>query len=331
MKVLIFGADGYIGWPLVMALKDCVVSGLDSYVRRDVAHSIVPIELRDVPKGEMTLYGDVSLAIKNFQPDTIVHLAQQPSAAYSMKSMVNCLHTQVSNIVGTLHILYAMKEYAPKAHLIKIGTMGEYGTPDELITEDYQNRDPGSWYHASKVHDSVNIKFACKIWGLKATDIMQGIVYGINGEPHTRLDVDECFGTVVHRFCAQKAIGMPLTVYGDGSQKRSFLPLNDSIQCLKLLIENPPEKGEYRVVNQFHEIYSILDIASKISDDIQFVGNPRREKMNRFYEVESKILPALGYKPSSSLDQEIAKLIEICRQYKDRINPEDMMPIIRWN
>lgn len=335
MKAIVFGADGYIGWCLINELdkQGYEVYGFDSFIRRKRVESVTPLEGRElsIEYVDMISYVDVNGILEDIEPDTIVHLAQQPSAAYSMIDYNHCVTTQVTNLLGTLNLLHGIKQYCPEAHLVKLGTMGEYGTPDEMITEDYEGKDPGSWYHASKVHDSVNIKLACKIWGLRATDIMQGIVYGINGYPYTRLDVDECFGTVIHRFCAQKTIDMPLTVYGDGTHKRAILPLVDSIQCLSLLIANPPDAGEYRKVNQFHEIYSIMDIAEFISEDFQFVGNPRKERMNHPYTVESKILPELGYKPSSSIRFEIDKLMAIFKQNKERINPDYMIPRIKWD
>jgi len=306
MKVFIAGMDGYLGWSLAVYLtaKGFEVGGTDIYLRRKCvdemqSQSVTPI--KDMPErinalkekyqkniyfkeGDLTNYNFVKQCFEEFKPDAIVHLGEIPSAPYSMIDLKHCIFTQKNNLFGTLNIIYAMKEISPEAHLVKLGTMGEYGTPNLDIPEGFFEiefrgrkdyvmfpRQAGSWYHQTKVHDSNNIMFACKVWGLKSTDIMQGVVFGTRidefGDDErllTRFDIDQSFGTAINRYCAQAVIEHPITPYGKGYQKRGFLPLRDSMQCLTLAIKNPPKTGEYRVFNQFEEVYSITELGEKV-------------------------------------------------------------------
>ena len=296
--MLIAGADGYLGWALSMALasRGYEVVGIDNLSRRRNVEEIgswsaLPIKTMlqrlsafrnfygksiTFVEGDLTNYVTVRDLIASYKPTAIVHLGEQPSAPYSMIDVNHCVYTHTNNVVGTLNILYAMHETSPDTHLVKLGTMGEYGTPNMDIPEgffeiEYKGRKDrlpfprmaGSWYHWTKVHDSGNIMFACKIWKLKSTDVMQGVVYGTrtdlitSPELFTRFDFDEVFGTAINRFCAQAVIDYPLLPYGKGHQKRGFIALRDSMQCLTIALENPPEKSEYRVFNQFDEVYSV--------------------------------------------------------------------------
>ena len=370
MKVLILGMDGYIGWAL--ALKQLSlgnhVFGIDNLSRRKHvaemdSHSAIPIFdiknriafLKDVyTKNIDFAYGDLvdekftDRIMQKFLPDVIVHLAEQPSAPFSMIDQEHGVYTQKNNVIGTLNLIYSIKRHVPNAHLVKLGTMGEYGYDHGLeIPEGFHNMEfrgkkawmpyprlAGSWYHWSKVHDSNNIMFACKLWGIKSTDIMQGIVYGtktdeiISENSHTRFDFDEAFGTVINRFCTQAIIGHPLTVYGLGGQTRGFLALNDSIQCISLLIDNPPHNGEYRVVNQFAEQYSVQELAEKVQIvarkknlDAILVHekNPRKEVEKHYYKADHKILGSLGFKQTRNIDDEIAIMLDHLLRYKHRI------------
>lgn len=370
MKILILGMDGYIGWAL--ALKQLalgnVVFGIDNFSRRkhvaDIgSHSAVPIlnikNRINFLKAKYTksisfITGDllnekfIDGIVQKSRPDVIVHLAEQPSAPFSMIDQEHNIYTQKNNVIGTLNLLHSIKRYSPKSYLIKLGTMGEYGYDHGLeIPEGFHDisfrgktaRVPfpklaGSWYHWSKVHDSNNIMFACKLWGIKSTDIMQGIVYGtktdnISSEPeHTRFDFDEAFGTVINRFCAQAVIGHPLTVYGLGGQTRGFLTLNDSIQCISLLINNPPDNGEYRVVNQFAHQYSIQELAEKVQNagndldldvTIKQINNPRKESEKHYYKADHKILESLGFRETRNIENEIKIMLEHLLYYKYRI------------
>lgn len=370
MKVLILGIDGYIGWSLALHLleRGHEVSGLDSfYTRRRVkevgADSVLPIgslseRVRKVEskmgKKIRFVRGDVSNprimydAIKDLDPDCVVHLAEQRSAPYSMIGLKQATETLTKNMIGTVNLTYALKDLEKDTHILKLGTMGEYGTPNVDIPEgffelEYRGRkdtlpfprSAGSWYHWSKVHDSNNLMFVNKIWGTRVTDVMQGVVYGTRTMEisktglFTRFDIDEVWGTALNRFCAQAAGGFPITPYGKGKQTRGFLSLDDSIQCLTIAVENPPDKDEYRVFNQFDEYYSVMELANKVqqiySDShdvaarIEHVPNPRVEKEVHYYKPDMVKLRDLGYKPTRKLDDEIERMISDLDPYVERI------------
>ncbi len=335
MDILILGADGYIGWALSQHLvsKGHRVWGMDLKFRRSDAISLLPIqefEFRQTwfeDNGGRLSYANAVIPDFGRHPfDAIVNLAQYPSAPYSMESQraANIVWDNNTGVVNAL--LWDMKERCPDAHLVHIGSMGEYGTPNcvipegEFTYEDSQGnqdtllfpRRPSSIYHAAKVASTFMIEGCCRWWGLRATDIMQGVVFGhkVKGTDYnTRLDADEQWGTVIHRFCGQAVAGLPLTVYGAGTQVRSFLTLDESIRCLTLAIENPPEAGEYRTFNQFSQTYSINELASMVrgaaldvgigSVDIQHVDNPRVEAPEHLYQPVSEKLPALGFEPAT--------------------------------
>ena len=318
----------------------------------------------------MTNYLALEAFLGFHKPDAIVHLAEQPSAPWSMKSPKEAAITQHENVIGTLNLLWAMKNHCPNAHLVKLGTMGEYGTPDcdipeGVISEECSSLDcvekwigedacecpmsgllfprtAGSFYHLSKVHDTHNIHFACKTWGLHSTDIMQGVVFGLikgNDFRMTRFDYDEYFGTVINRFCAQAIAGIPLTVYGNGNQTRGFLPLKDSIQCLTIALEQPPEEGEYRTLNQFESVHSIKAIANMVYEgaqdiglrpSIQYIDNPRIEADKHYYRPDHQKLFDMGYDPTTNIQGEINGLIEMILPYKDNVIKEVIMPNTKW-
>jgi UDP-sulfoquinovose synthase len=388
MKVLILGIDGYIGWSLALHLlnKGYEVVGLDDNSRRYKVKklggdSLTPIPawvtrsriLKDTFRNyygsyHLTLgrdeYAKVLDAILFNKPDAIVHLAEQPSAPYSMHSAELASLTQHYNVIGTLQLLWAMREACPNAHLIKLGTMGEYGTPNCDIPEgripekcigtgEYTGKCPmsgllfprtaGSFYHLSKVMDTLNIEFACRIWGLRSTDIMQGVVFGLNevdkDELLTRFDYDECFGTVINRFCVQALINHPLTIYGAGGQTRGYLPLKDSLQCLTLAIDNPPAKGEYRTLNQFESTYSVNALANEVimaamdlglKVDNNPISNPRVEAEEHYYNPVHQKLFDLGYVPTTDIRGEIAKLLKRLTPFKSSIRREVILPTITW-
>lgn len=385
MKIAILGIDGYIGWSLAIHLlnKGHEICGLDNYIRRQrirslKSKSLTPISSvldRDLYISELPTFHDkiaiidmkdyVSLSsfLSFHKPDAIVHLAEQPSAPWSMKDVNESIRTQIDNVIGTLNLLWAMKKHCPNAHLVKLGTMGEYGTPDCDIPEgEISNlceninmvgtycpmkgllfpRTPGSFYHLSKVHDTHNIHFACRNWGLRSTDIMQGVVFGLTDTSDfkiTRFDYDEYFGTVINRFCAQAIINHPLTVYGEGNQARGFLPLKDSLQCLTLVIEQPPKEGEYRTLNQFESIYSINNLASiiwkgatnlNLEPNISKLPNPRIEADKHYYNPAHQKLFDMGYEPTTNIQGEITKLLEQLLPYKDNVIKEVIMPKTNW-
>ncbi|MBU0756391.1 MAG: GDP-mannose 4,6-dehydratase, partial [Planctomycetes bacterium] len=313
-------------------------------------------------KGDLLDYNFVINAYKTFKPETIVYLGEMPSAPYSMMDVHHSVYTQQNNIIGTLVTLYAIKEACPDCHLVKLGTMGEYGTPNVDIPEgffeiDYRGRKDkmifprkaNSWYHLTKVHDTHNVEFACRIWHLRSTDIMQGVVYGtyideMGEDPRmrTRFDFDQGFGTAINRFCAQAVIGLPLTPFGKGHQKRGFLPLRDSMQCLTLAIDHPPEPGEYRTFNQFEEVYDITELAKKVCRvgsemnldvKIKNVENPRMEKEEHYYNPDHQHLLDLGYKPTSNMESELKIMFRDLIPNAARIEArkESVFPDIRWD
>ena len=364
MRVLILGIDGYLGWSLALHLAEqgYAVGGVDAFYRRSWVSEVdstsaLPIadmtdrwksfsaKYKQVPwfrKGDITDYEFILGVIRQFEPDAIVHMGQCPSAPYSMMSVDHAAWVQHNNVIGTLNLIYAIKEVDPSIHLIKLGSMGEYGTPDLDIPEgsfeiEYRGRrdalsfprQAGSWYHLSKVHDTHNIEFACKTFGLRATDIMQGVVYGLpkvdDPDLFTRLDFDECFGTVINRFCCQAVIRHPLTIYGKGKQQRGFLSLQDSMKCLTLTIENPPEQGEYRVFNQFAQTFSINELADKVASigdhvQINHWPNPRVEQEAHYYNPDHQKLFDFGYQPDLDIDSELDFMIETLSPYRERIS-----------
>ncbi|MFG2716281.1 NAD-dependent epimerase/dehydratase family protein [Streptomyces goshikiensis] len=380
MRVLIAGADGYIGWSLCqhLARQGHTVGGIDALLRRRwvaevgsvSAIPIAPLAERlaafaehfgdPMPFHELDLRNHEALgaALRAFEPEVIVHLAECPSAPYSMVDFRHADFVQTNNVSGTLSLLFAMRDHCPDAHLIKLGTMGEYGTPNVDIPEgffeiEYRGRrdtmpfprQAGSWYHWSKVFDSQNVAFACRLWGLRATDVMQGVVYGAWTEEdprlNTRLDFDEAFGTALNRFCCQAVIGRPLTPYGQGGQSRGFLSLADSLQCLTLAAENPPEHGEYRVFNQLRDVLSVRDLVRLVRDagaglglDVQVkpVDNPRLEAEHHHYRPDADKLRQLGFTPSLPIEEELPVMIHRLLPYRDRISAhaDRLLPTVSW-
>jgi UDP-sulfoquinovose synthase len=267
--------------------------------------------------------------------------------------------TQVNNVVGTLNLLFAIRELRPDCHLVKLGTMGEYGTPNIDIEEGYIEiehngrkdtvpfpKQPGSFYHLSKVHDSHNIMFACKIWKLRATDLNQGVVYGTVTDEVSmdealinRFDYDEVFGTVLNRFCVEAAIGHPLTVYGKGGQTRGFLDIRDTVRCVEIACDNPAAAGECRVYNQFTEQFSVLDIAHLVaaaakklgvSTEVEHLPDPRVELEQHYYNAKHSKLIDLGLQPHLLSDSLLDSLMNIALKYRDRVDAELILPQVNW-
>lgn len=370
MNVIILGIDGYIGWPLALHLQKLGhrIIGIDNYSRRERVkviggNSIIPIpeihernDITNLPNYKSDLHKEHEGLGRLFvNSDVVFHLGQMPSAPWSMIDHSHTVTTQIENVIGNLNVLDWIKENCPKAHLIKIGSMGEYGTPNCVIPEGFIEdtklidlpfpKSPGSWYHLSKVHDSHNIHFASKLWGLSATDIMQGVVFGTRTSDidsptkATRFDYDECFGTVINRFCAQAVADIPLTVYGKGYQTRSFLPLKDSIECLTRAMDNPPKKGEYRVFNQFAKTYKVNELANAVCDvgysiglkpGITHLKNPRLEAQDHYYNPTCQKLKDLGYKPEWDLRDEIKGMLKDLLPHKSRISKDVITPEIKW-
>ena len=378
MRILVLGGDGYLGWPTALHLsaRNHDVGVVDNFARRLYdcemgVDSLVPIRQlqrrvttwKEVSGhtvqpfiGDLTDDVFVEQTIREFAPEAIVHFAEQRSAPYSMIDRKHAVYTQVNNVVGTLNLLYAIAEIDPSIHLVKLGTMGEYGTPNIDIEEGFIEithkgrtdllpypKQPGSFYHLSKVHDSHNIHFACRIWGLRSTDLNQGIVYGqetpettMHRDLLTRFDYDGVFGTVLNRFAVQAAVGYPLTVYGKGGQTRGMLDIRDTLACVELACLNAPEAGEYRVFNQFTESFSVLQLAewtAKIAGGevtIDNVPDPRVEKEEHYYNAVATQLPALGLKPHFLEDATIEVLIETAKRHKDRVEFDAIRPTVNW-
>lgn len=381
MRISVLGGDGYCGWATALHLsaQGHSVSIVDSFVRRLWDHelgvqTLTPIramperlqaweELRggkiDLFVGDVTDYDFLSSAIQAFEPDAVVHFAEQRAAPYSMIDRKHAVFTQVNNIVGTLNLLFALREFRPNCHLVKLGTMGEYGTPNIDIEEGYITiehhgrkdtlpypKQPGSFYHLSKVHDSHNILFACRTWGLRATDLNQGIVYGtvtdeieLDERLINRFDYDEIFGTVLNRFCVQAAMGHPLTVYGKGGQTRGYLDIRDTVRCVEIACLNPAAPGECRVFNQFTEQFSVIEVArlvqtaaTKLGRDVEIdhLSSPRVEAEEHYYNAKHSKLIELGLEPHYLSESLLDTLMNIALKYQDRVDASNFLPQVNW-
>ncbi|HTC36528.1 MAG TPA: UDP-sulfoquinovose synthase [Bryobacteraceae bacterium] len=381
MKICVLGGDGYCGWATALYLsgKGHAVAVVDNFLRRQWdfelgAQSLTPIQpLSDRLRvwqeltgktieqfvGDVNDYEFLAGVIENFQPDAVVHFAEQRSAPYSMIDRKHAVFTQVNNVVGTMNLLFAIQELKPECHLVKLGTMGEYGTPNIDIEEGYIRiehngrsdvlpfpKQPGSFYHLSKVHDSHNMMFACKIWGLRATDLNQGVVYGTVTDEVVmdevlinRFDYDDVFGTVLNRFCIQAAAGHPLTVYGEGGQTRGFLDIRDTVRCIEIACLNPAQPGECRVFNQFTEQFSVLELAELVKSagrklgmdvEIDHVATPRVESQQHYYNAKHSKLIDLGLQPHFLSDSLLDSLMNIAVRYQDRIDTSLFMPQVQW-
>ncbi len=381
MRVIILGADGYLGWPTAMHFSAAgdEVWAVDNFAKRqwELEEGIEP--LAQVPTlhrraetwqevsgksihlriGDLCNHRFVYNLLREVQPDVIVHYAEQPSAPYSMRGRTAAVYTQQNNVVGNLNLLFAMQRHCPDAHLVKLGTMGEYGTPNIDIEEGYLDithngrsdtvlypKKPHSFYHLSKVHDSNNIYFACRVWGLRATDLNQGVVYGIDTE-QTKLDpglrtsfhYDDVFGTVLNRFIVQAASGIDLTVYGTGQQTRGFLNIRDTLACVELATRSPAEPGEFRVLNQFTEQFSVMDLAELVQKtgaraglevNIQHVENPRVEQEEHYYNAKHSKFEDMGLKPNLLNDEVLDSMLQAALANRDTVNSGTIMPRIRW-
>ena len=378
MRVLVLGGDGYLGWPTALHLsaRGHDVGIVDNFARRGYDHelgagSLVPIfsmkerlsSWRHISGKEIEAFvGDLTDApfvddvIERFEPEAVVHFAEQRSAPYSMIDRNHCVYTQVNNVVGTINLLYALAEHAPECHLVKLGTMGEYGTPNIDIEEGFIEithrgrtdllpypMQPGSFYHLSKVHDSHNIRFACRIWGTRATDLHQGIVYGVHTDETTldpvlatRFDYDAVFGTVLNRFIVEAVIGQPLSVYGAGGQTRGLLDIRDTLACVELAVLNPAEAGEYRVFNQFTESFSVMQLAEHVArlspkkTTIEHIPDPRVEKEEHYYRAAHTKLLDLGLKPHLLSDTLIESLFHVVAKYAERVDRTAIPPTVNW-
>jgi UDP-sulfoquinovose synthase len=382
MRVLILGGDGYLGWPTALrfSARGHEVAVVDNFSRRrwvgeGGSDSLTPIrelderieawretsgeQIRSYP-GSVENGDFLDGVVAETRPEVVIHYGEQPSAPYSMISRERAVETQHTNVIGNLNLLFAMRDHVPECHLVKLGTMGEYGQPNIDIEEGYIEIEhkgrkdtlpfpklPGSLYHCSKVHDSTNIHFACRTWGLRATDLNQGVVYGIETDETggderliTRFDYDEIFGTVLNRFCVQAVIGHPLTVYGSGGQTRGFLNIRDTLACVELAANNPAEAGEFRVFNQFTEQFSVLELAELVkqagehlgySVQIDHVDNPRVEKEEHYYNAIHTKLLDLGLEPTLLGEELVESIVHAIERYKGNVIESSIDPRTRWN
>ncbi|HET9050590.1 MAG TPA: NAD-dependent epimerase/dehydratase family protein [Candidatus Dormibacteraeota bacterium] len=381
MQIAVLGADGYLGWPTALHLsaRGHDVIAIDNLIRRrwdreGGTHSLVPIGsmanrvgVWEAVSGRRISWmnldvcdmAGMSAAIRGFRPDAVVHFAEQRSAPYSMISAGHAVETQVNNVVGTLSLLFAIRDNAPDCHIVKLGTMGEYGTPNIDIEEGWLDvehngrtdrvlypKRPGSFYHLSKVHDSHNLEFACRAWGLRTTDLNQGVVYGMSTAETdadrrlaTRFDYDDVWGTALNRFCVQAAIGHPLTVYGTGGQTRGFLDVRDTVRCIELAILNPADAGEFRVFNQFTEQFSILELANRVQaaraahgleTEIDHLPNPRVELESHYYSARHQHLLDLGLEPHRLEDTLIESVIVRVEKLRRRVRDGVILPRVDW-
>jgi UDP-sulfoquinovose synthase len=381
VRVLILGGDGYLGWPQAMHFSErgYDVAVLDNFAKREWERELgvqplMPIgtleerlatwrELTGRPiriyLGDLMDYPFVAWVLRDFNPEAIVHYGEQPSAPYSMIDARRAAYTQSNNVVGTLNLLFAMRDVTPDAHLVKLGTMGEYGTPNIDIEEGYLTvehngrsheflypKTAGSIYHLSKVHDSHNIHFACRIWGLRATELNQGVVYGVETDESARdprlatsFHYDEVFGTALNRFCVQAVVGEPITPYGRGGQTRGYLNIRDTMACVELAVRNPADQGELRVYNQFTEQFSVNELADKVVTAARQVGieprvehaaNPRVEAEEHYYNARHTKLIELGLQPSLLGPELIRSMLSTIQRHADRVDRSKLLMGVRW-
>ncbi len=383
-RILVAGVDGYLGWPAAqyLAARGHGVGGVDNYFRRRwvremgsvSAVPVAPIEERleafrrrfgralEFWEGDLRDYAFTESVVRECQPDAIVHLAQCPSAAFSMMDADHAVFVQTNNLVTTFNLFTAMRQGNPECHFLKVGSMGEYGTPGvpipegsfDVVYRGRQDRLPfprqaGNWYGWSEIYSSSNLMFACQNWKLRVSNLMPGIVYGSRVEEsesdeqlRSRLDFDQAFGTVVNRFCCQFIAGHPLTPFGDGRQRRPFLSLQDALKAISLAADNPPKPGEYRVLNHFSDTFSITEVALKVSDvaaefglqaELAFWENPRTEDNGHDYAAQSEKLLELGYWPDRDFESELRLMFQDLLPHRERIRSRQdaFVPDVHWS
>jgi UDP-sulfoquinovose synthase len=382
MRILILGGDGYLGWPTAMHLasRGHDVMVVDNYARRLIAQQTSSQALMpnpDLPTrakafrelsgheihvriGDVCDYSFLRECFEAHIPEAVVHYAEQPSAPYSMIGRREAAFTLNNNLNSTLNLIWAVMEAAPECHIVKLGTMGEYGTPNIEIEEGWIEiehkgrkdrflfpRQAGSLYHTTKILDTDLLWFYVRTFGLRVTDLMQGPVYGLS-TPESDLDerllpnfhYDDIFGTAVNRFLVQAVVGVPLTVYGKGGQVRGYLNLNDTLQCVALALEHPAEGGELRVFNQFTETFSVNELAERVSAagraigldvEVQHIDNPRKEPEEHFYEPVHSGLAELGLQPHLMTSEVLQEMLQEVVRYRDRIDVSRILPRVRWD
>ena len=382
MRIIILGGDGYLGWPTAMhfAARGWEVLAVDNYLRRNIARDTSSEPLVEAPNlhdraalfeaisgkkigieiGDCADYRFMERLFRDFQPDVCVHYAEQPSAPYSMRGYEEARLTLDNNLAVTFNTIWAVKEQAPNCHIVKLGTMGEYGTPPIDIEEGFIDithngregrflfpRQAGSLYHTTKVLDTDLIWFYVRTYGLEVTDLMQGPVYGLSTDESDQdekllpnFHYDDIFGTVVNRFLVQAVAGEPLTVYGKGGQVRGYLNLKDTLQCVELAANNPPGKGELRIFNQFTETFSVNELADAVKVAgaevgldvaVKSIPNPRKELEDHYYNPKHSGLTELGLEPNYMTTEVLVDMLKMIIAKKDAIVRARMLPRVAWN
>ncbi|MBV8244712.1 MAG: NAD-dependent epimerase/dehydratase family protein [Candidatus Eremiobacteraeota bacterium] len=382
MKLVILGADGYLGWPtaMYMSARGHDVIAVDNGIKRRMEAelgveplvAVAPLAERAKCWNELTrstikvVEGDIATdptllaaICSKERPEAFVHYAEQPSAPYSMRGLDECLLTHHNNVDGTLNLMFAVHDYVPDAHIVKLGTMGEYGTPNIDIEEGWLNvshngrtdrmlypKKPHSFYHLTKVHDSHNLEFGCRMWKMRVTDLNQGVVYGFDTEEtlldpilNTSFHYDDVFGTVLNRFVVQALCGYPLSVYGKGGQTRGYLNIKDTMRCVELALLNPAERGEFRVFNQFTEQFSVQDLAELVQRAaamkglqiyLGYVENPRNEMENHYYNAVHTGLVDLGLEPHLLTEEVVGAMLDVASRHRERIRESTIPPRTTW-
>lgn len=393
-NVLILGGDGYLGWPTAMyfSKRGHEVTVVDNYFRRNACTELdtgmlyaIPnlmerakiwyektgLEIRvvigDLTDAEFTrgLFDGRTLATGVFEkkfagiPDTVIHYAEQPSAPYSLLNYKYANITLTNNLLITNNLMFAVKDYSPNTHIIHVGTMGEYGTPDIDIEEGWLDiehkgrkdrflfpRQASSMYHTTKIMDTDLMWFGVRMWGLSVTDLMQGPVYGIDTEESkiddrlkTLFNYDEIFGTIVNRFITQAVVGYPLTVYGKGGQTRGYLNIKDTLQCVYKSFENPADKGELRIFNQIMETFSVnelADLTCKVGKslgldvEVQNLENPRKEAEEHYYNPTYHGLLDMGVEPHYLTDKVMTEMFQVVMKHKENIRTDVIFKGVKW-
>lgn len=394
MHILILGGDGYLGWPTAMyfSKRGYDVTVVDNYLRRNACTELDVGMLYPVPTlpervriwyehtgreikvviGDLT---DPQIIRSLFDssifyqwaitpsftgvPDTVIHYAEQPSAPYSLLSYKYANITLSNNLLVTNNLVFALKDMSPATHVIHVGTMGEYGTPNIDIEEGWLEiehkgrkdrflfpRQAGSLYHTTKIMDTDLMWFGVRMWNLRITDLMQGPVYGIETDESviddrlkTIFNYDEIFGTIVNRFISQAVVGYPLTVYGKGGQTRGYLNIKDTLQCVYMSEKTPAKPGELRIFNQIMETFSANELAEKIKKigeklghkvQINHLENPRKEAEEHYYNPTYQGLIDIGVIPHYLTDDVLKKMIKVVEQYKNNIRKDVIFKGVKW-
>ena len=382
MRVLILGGDGYLGWPTAMAFAAAghEVLAVDNYSRRRIAQETCSEALVNNPNlvdrarafgassnhrievaiGDCCDFRFLEGIFQRFEPEVAIHYAEQPSGPYSMMGFEEARFTLNNNLNTTFNLIQAVISHAPECHIIKLGTMGEYGTPNIDIEEGWIEiehkgrkdrflypRQASTLYHTTKVLDTDLLWFYVRTYGLAVTDLMQGPVYGLStdevgSDPRLmpNFHYDDIFGTVVNRFLVQAVAGVPLTVYGKGGQTRGYLNIRDTLQCVQLAAAQPAAAGELRIFNQFTERLSVNEIAEKVRTAgkrmglvvrIEAIPNPRKEAEEHYYNPVHSGLLELGLQPHYMAEEVVAAMLEEVISHKDAIDTGKIMPRVSWS